>query len=324
MSENKQLISRRAVLASAGAAAAATLVDGQTNPSHAAAEMLGPSRPSHYRFKLGEFEVTTILDGAIQVPTVNKIFGQDQKAEDVAALMGANHLPGDKMEIGFTPVVVNTGKEVVLFDSGNGAARRPKAGNLLVALKQAGYAPEEIDAVVITHFHPDHIGGLMEDGKPAFPNARYVAGEVEYNFWTAADQAEGRVGKLANSNVKPLAAKMAFVKPEQEASPGITAIDAFGHTPGHMGYHIESGNGRLILMADACNHYVASMQRPDWHVKFDMDKAAAAATRKKILDMAAADKVAIAGYHMPFPSVGFVERRDIGYHWVPVSYQFNL
>lgn len=317
-------MSRRAVLASAGAAAAATLVDGKVSSANAAAEMLGPSMPSHFRFKLGEFEVTSILDGAIQVPTVNKIFGQDQKAEDVAALMNANYLPGDKMEIGFTPVVVNTGKEVVLFDSGNGAARRPKAGNLLVALKQAGYAPEEIDAVVITHFHPDHIGGLMEGGKPAFPNARYVAGETEYNFWTAADQAEGRVGKLANTNVKPLAAKMKFLKPEQEASPGITAIDASGHTPGHMGFHIESGKGRLILMADACNHYVASMQRPDWHVKFDMDKAAAAATRKKILDMAAADKVPVAGYHMPFPAVGFVERRDIGYRWSPVSYQFNL
>ena len=324
MKEKTQKISRRAVLASAGAAAAASLVDVQSNPAHAAAEMLGPSMPTHYRFKLGEFEVTTILDGAIQVPTVNKIFGQDQKAEDVAALMNANHLPGDKMEIGFTPVVVNTGQEVVLFDSGNGAARRPKAGNLLVALKQAGYAPEEIDAVVITHFHPDHIGGLMEGDKPAFPNARYVAGEIEYGFWTAPDKAEGRVGKLANTNVKPLAGKMTFVKPEQEASPGITAVDAFGHTPGHMAYHIESGKGRLLLIADACNHYVASMQRPDWHVKFDMDKDAAAATRKKLLDMAAAEKIPVAGYHMPFPAVGFVERRDIGYRWAPVSYQFNL
>lgn len=324
MDDKTNQVSRRAVLATAGAAAATALVDGHISSASAAAEMLGPSTPTHFRFKLGEFEVTTILDGAIQVPTVNTIFGQDQTAEDVAALMQANYLPGDKMEIGFTPVVVNTGKEVVLFDTGNGAARRPKAGNLLVALKLAGYAPEEIDAVVITHFHPDHIGGLMEDGKPAFPNARYVAGETEYNFWTAADKAEGRVGKLANSNVKPLASKMKFVKPEQEASPGITAINAFGHTPGHMGYHIESGKGRLILMADACNHYVASMQRPDWHVKFDMDKEAAAATRKKILDMAAADKVPLAGYHMPFPAVGFVERRDIGYRWSPVSYQFNL
>lgn len=320
-------ISRRVVLAAAGVTAMSAAMGGRISMANAAAEMLGPSRPNHFRFKLGGFEVTTILDGAIQVKTVNGIFGQDQKEEHVKALMSENHLPGDKMEIGFTPVVINTGKEVVLFDTGNGAARRPKAGNLLMALKQAGYAPEEIDVVVLTHFHPDHIGGLMEDGKAAFPNARYVAGEKEYNFWTAPGRDKGataRVGKLALSHVKPLAPKMEFVKPGQDASPGITAIDAFGHTPGHMAYNIESGSSRLILMADACNHYVASMQRPDWQVKFDMDKGTAASTRKKLLDMAATDKVALAGYHMPFPAVGFVERRDIGYRWSPVTYQFNL
>lgn len=327
MTTDNTTFSRRTLLAAAGTGAAAAALGGHVTVAHSASEMLGASRPTHFRFKLGEFEVTTILDGAIQVPTVNKIFGQDQKEEDVKALMASNHLPGDKMEIGFTPVVVNTGKEVVLFDSGNGAARRPKAGNLLVALRQAGYAPEAIDVVALTHFHPDHIGGLMEDGKPAFPNARYVAGETEYNFWTKPGMDEGplaRVGKLAYSNVKPLAEKMTFVKPEQDASPGITAVNMFGHTPGHTGYHIESGKSRLLLMADACNHYVASMQRPDWHVKFDMDKEAAGATRKKILDMVAADKIALAGYHMPFPAVGYVDRRDVGYHWVPVTYQFNL
>ncbi len=319
------LTRRGALGAAAGLMAAAPLLgSGLLNPAFAAAPMLGPVRPIVFRFPLGQFEVTTIFDGAVQLDGPHPIFGENQDTAAVAAYAEANNLPGGRMEIGFTPVIVNTGKELVLFDAGNGVGRRPNAGALLARLADAGYTADQIDTVVITHMHPDHIGGLMEDGKPAFPNARYLAGQVEYDFWSKPDMAEHRVGKLVQSNVIPLAEKMSFLGDEAAVASGITAIAAFGHTPGHMAFHIESEGKRLLLIADACNHYVMSLQRPDWHVRFDMDKEGAAATRRKVLGLAAADGIPITGYHMPFPAVGFVETMGEGFRWSGVSYQMHV
>jgi glyoxylase-like metal-dependent hydrolase (beta-lactamase superfamily II) len=322
-------LTRRGALGVAAGVAIAAPMIGKTvlSPAYAAAPMLGASRPTVFRFPLGQFEVTTIFDGGVQLDGPHPIFGQNQDAAEVAAFAEANNLPGKRMEIGFTPVIVNTGKELVLFDTGNGAGRRPNAGALVARLADAGYSADQIDVVVLTHMHPDHIGGLMEDGKPAFPNARYVTGQAEYDFWSPPAVAEGnlaRVGKLVQSNVVPVAEKMSFLGNEGSVASGITSVAAFGHTPGHMAYHIESEGKRLLLIGDSCNHYVMSLQKPDWHVRFDMDKEGAAATRKKLLGMAAADRIPVTGYHMPFPAVGFVEAMGEGFRWNAVSYQMHL
>jgi glyoxylase-like metal-dependent hydrolase (beta-lactamase superfamily II) len=194
-------------------------------------------------------------------------------------------------------------------------------------LKAAGYTPDQVSVVVITHMHGDHIGGLMEGGAPAFKNARYVAGQAEFDFW----KDEARVGTPAENghkgvlkNVVPLAEKTAFIGDGADVVPGITAMAAFGHSPGHMIFKIESEGKGLVLTADTANHFVLSLQRPDWEVKFDMDKAQAAATRKKVFDMIATDRLPFVGYHMPFPSVGFIERIDQGYRFVPETYQFEI
>jgi glyoxylase-like metal-dependent hydrolase (beta-lactamase superfamily II) len=311
-------------LAGAGAGLAAGSWSG---PARAAAPQLGPAAPTHYRFKLGDFEVTTISDGAVQVDGPHPIFGENVSAAEVQELMAQNFLPPAKMAIGFAPVVVNTRAQLVLFDTGNGAARRPDAGRLASLLAAAGFQPDQIDVVVITHFHPDHIGGLMEDGRPLLPNARYVTNRVEYDFWSPEDRLSGPtegVARLVQANVVPLAERTTFIGEGDAVVSGIEAIAAFGHTPGHTVFHIESAGQRLVLSADTANHFVASLQRPDWHVSFDMDKEQAVATRKRIFDMIAADRIPFTGYHMPFPAVGYVEKQDRGYRYVPASYQFSL
>ncbi|MFT2211054.1 MBL fold metallo-hydrolase [Rhizobium giardinii] len=279
-------------------------------------------------FKIGTFNVTVVSDGIRVGEKPEETFGTNQAPESVGELLKANFLPTDKFVNGFSPTLVDTGSDVVLFDTGLGeGGRQAGAGRLLAGLKAAGYTPDQVSVVVITHMHGDHIGGLMEGGAPAFKNARYVAGQAEFDFW----KDEARVGTPAENghkgvlkNVVPLAEKTAFIGDGADVVPGITAMAAFGHSPGHMIFKIESEGKGLVLTADTANHFVLSLQRPDWEVKFDMDKAQAAATRKKVFDMIATDRLPFVGYHMPFPSVGFIERIDQGYRFVPETYQFEI
>ncbi len=166
--------------------------------------------------------------------------------------------------------------------------------------------------------HGDHIGGLMTDGNPTFANAAYVTGQAEFDHWSGTDN-EG----FANS-VRPLAENMTFLSDGGAVTSGVTSMLAAGHTPGHMGFMLESEGQQLMLIADLANHYVWSLAHPDWEVRFDADKAAAAELRRRVLGMLAADQVPFIGYHMPFPAVGYVETRGDGFHYIPHSYQLFL
>lgn len=320
---------RRSVLKLGVAGTAGLAVPGSMiRSAHAQAPQPEIVNPGFNRFMLGQFEVTAINDGMRPGEEPHKIYGIDQEQEDVAALLEENFLPADRFVNSFTPVLVNTGSEIVLFDTGLGAGARGNGLGLLAQRMEAsGYSPDDVSVVVLTHFHGDHIGGLMEDGSAAFPNARYVAGQAEYDFWTAEERLSGATENAARNvqaNVVPHAQKMTFIGDDEEVVPGITGMLAAGHTPGHMIFHLESEEKRLILTADTANHYVASLQRPDWHVSFDMDKEAGAETRKRVFDMIAAERIPFIGYHMPFPAAGFVEKLDVGYRFVPVSYQLLL
>src|SRR5690606_32314110 len=152
-------------------------------------------------------------------------------------------------------------------------------------------------------------------------------GQAEYDFWTADERLTGATensARAVQSNVAPLAERMTFLGDGDEVVSGISAMLATGHTPGHMIFNLESDGKRLVLTADTANHYVASLQRPDWHVRFDMDKDEGAATRRRVFDMIAAERIPFIGYHMPFPALGYIEPLDQGYRFVPVSYQMML
>ncbi len=292
-------------------------------------------QPTVYRFTFGGFEIAMILDGKVVRDRLHPAFGPEHSAAEAGALCAANGIEANRYEHPFIPTLVNTGKDLVLFDTGNGFLRRDYEhlrtrlddGHLVERLGQAGYRAEDVDVVVTTHCHPDHIGGLADRGRPVFPKARYVFGAAEFDFWRRGENV--REARKFNRELfvrlaLPLAERSSFIMPGEELTPGIRSIDVAGHSPGMLAYHVESEGKRLLIWADTCVHYVMALQRPDWHLDVDDDKDKAAATRKRILDMAAAERIFVAGFHMPFPGLGMVEKSAGGFRWVPVSYQLNL
>jgi glyoxylase-like metal-dependent hydrolase (beta-lactamase superfamily II) len=304
-------LTRRQALAATAALPLALPLLSRT--AHAQAALQGSGFAPWNRFKLGSFEVTTLLAGSRAGDKPQETFGMNATPEDFAAVSAENFIPSDRSQGFFTPVLVNTGAELVLFDTGLGAE------GTLAAMTAAGVTPDQVTTVVLTHMHPDHIGGLMgADGAPTFANARYVTGAVEHNHWTA------NPSEQFTALVAPLNDRLSFVDDGGSPIPGITAQLAAGHTPGHMVYQLESDGQRLMLTADTANHHVWSLARPDWEVRFDADKPGAAATRRAVFGQIAADRIPFVGYHMPFPGVGYVEAVGDGFRYVPATYQLML
>ncbi len=301
------LVSRRKALI--GGAALPLAASG--GAAFAKAEMQGASTPNFTRFKLGSFEVTTLLDSSSSTDNPQTIFGMNATEDEFAAASAAAFIPSDKVQFFFTPTLVNTGQELILFDTGFGPG-------LAKAMAAAGYSADQVDKVVLTHMHGDHIAGLANDAGPTFANATYFSGAAEDNHWSQAEN------KTYEGKVRPLLEKTTMLDDGGTVASGVTAQAAFGHTPGHLTYMLESEGQQLLVAGDTANHYIWSLAHPDWEVKFDMDKAAAAATRRKVFGMLAADRVPFIGYHMPFPGIGYVEINGDGFRYVPLSYQHML
>jgi glyoxylase-like metal-dependent hydrolase (beta-lactamase superfamily II) len=284
--------------------------------------------PTIHRFTLGEAEVTTIQDGAHIREPINPPFAMDKSEDEIAAIAASNNLPSHGFENAYTPTIIRIGGQTVLFDTGFGdTGRGSPAGHLKRRLAHSGYAPEDIDVVAFTHCHPDHIAGVMEGDAPSYPNARYVIGRREYDAWNDGSEIPPQRAGTRDMFLKlipPLADRMTFLEDGDTIVAGLSAEAAFGHSLGHMMYRLESAGKSLLVWGDVTNHYVFSLQYPESTVGFDDDKDMAIATRKRVLDMVAADGLLVSGFHMPFPSIGYVERTQDSYRWTPASYQLRM
>ena len=287
------------------------------------------TRPKVYQFKLGDFTITNVLEGYIHREDMHPITGTNATADEVQAVAEANRLPFPNFEHNFVPSLVDTGDKLIALDPGFGArAHGPTTGWLNDLLPEAGYSLDDVDYVVVTHCHPDHIGNLTTaDGSPTFPNAEIVFGRTEFDYWMKGENIPSfrpPTLKMFQEVCAPMADTARFVQPGDDIVTGVTAVDAFGHSAGHMAYHIESNGQELMIMSDTVAHYAVSLSHPEWHFGMDDNPEAAVVSRKRVLSQVADEKMAAIGFHMPFPSVGYVERRGDGFAWVPASYQMNL
>jgi glyoxylase-like metal-dependent hydrolase (beta-lactamase superfamily II) len=322
-------ITRRSLLASAAAVGAATAMPGLAGLAQAAAPMSKGS--GVYRYKMGDYEIIQLMDGARTFPIADQFIANVSKDEAIKAAAAA-YMPEGKVTIPFSPMLINTGSKLVLIDTGNGlgahAATKGAVGQARMNMEAAGFDPKQVDIVIISHFHGDHIGGLKNaDGTPAFPNAEIKVPAVEQTFW-ADDANQSKANGFNKAQFANVHKMMAGIKATpydggKEVAPGITSIFTPGHTPGHMSFTIASGGKQILVQSDVSNIPSLFLQHPDWHSSFDNDGALAQQTRHKVYDMAAADKLTVVGYHFPYPCVGHVEKDGTGYRLVPVAWDPN-
>jgi glyoxylase-like metal-dependent hydrolase (beta-lactamase superfamily II) len=317
-------MTRRAALAAAAATAALPAVPAA--PARAAAPKSGRQAPGFYRFAVGDFEITALHDGQVNREITPALF-PNTPLEQVLATLEGQFIPTRPGNSQFNTMVVNTGSRLVLIDAGfanNGAAT---TGQMAANLAAAGIDPKQIDTVLVSHFHPDHINGLRsKEGQLVYPNAeivvptRDVAHYLDEARMNAAPEAARGAFMVARRVFGPNFKDVRQAEWGKEWVPGITAIQSDGHTPGHSSFVVASGGKTLLVVGDACNDPRIFARNPDWHLGFDLDKPLAVATRRKLLDMAAADRMQVSFYHAAFPATGFVAKAGNGFDWFPAAF----
>jgi glyoxylase-like metal-dependent hydrolase (beta-lactamase superfamily II) len=330
--EGHDMISRRTILASAPAAAAAAgmapaLAQNAGAPAAGAAGAgsAAGQAPGFYRYKVGDIEITAVHDGVAMRPVEGLV--RNAELGDVKKALTEAFLPDTALPITFTALVIRSGGKTVLIDTGNGDNGAPTSGHFMRNFRAAGFDPAQVDTVLISHFHGDHIGGLrLKDGTAPFAKAEIMVPETEWAFWMddakMSAAPEGMKGGFQNVRrvFGPVAKDVKQFQAGKELAPGVTAVAAPGHTPGHTAFRIASGDKQLMMVADITNHPALFVRNPAWAAVFDMDAEVARDTRVKILDMAAADRIQLAFYHAPFPATGHVLKDGSGFRFVPVQW----
>ena len=280
--------------------------------------------PGYYRFGLGGFEVTALYDGYIDLDP--KIL-TGVSAQEVQGLLARMFQEAPAMQTAVNAYLIHTGERLVLVDAGAGGVFGPTLGGVVQNIRAAGYDPAQVDTVLLTHLHGDHVGGLLgAEGKPAFPNAELRVAKAEADFWldeavAAKAPAEAQpFFQLARAAVAPYAGRVKSFAPDEEVVPGITSVAAPGHTPGHSGFLVTAAGKSLLVWGDVVHNYAVQFAKPEVAIEFDIDKAQAIATRAKLFAEAARDRLWVAGAHLPFPGIGHVRSDGDSYTWVPVEF----
>lgn len=305
----------------------AIMLFGFLSSAQAGAPMVKTQVPGYYRLMVGQFEVTALYDGSVELDAKLMRNATDQ---EVNVLLANMFIVGPKMQTAVNAYLINTGSKLVLVDAGAAKVFGPTLGSVIQNLRAAGYDPAQIDAVMISHMHGDHVGGLLNgDGKPAFPNAVVYLSKGENDFWLSSDVAERapaeykKYFKMARDLAAPYldAGKWKTFGDGEMPVPGVKAVLIPGHTPGHCAYEVTDGKDSLLITGDIVHSPAIQFPRPDVVVDFDVNKIQAASVRLALFESAAKRKVLVAGMHLPFPGIGRL-RAEGGnaFAWVPVDF----
>jgi len=334
-SAHRYQLSRRGMLTMAGAALAAPVLARADDPP-ANFDLLAGRKlqgAGFYLRKIGTFEVAVVSDGTFPFAPPFPTFGQNVGEDKVKAALEREFIRYDNTLGHVNALLIKTGKDVVLVDTGCGNLFGPDTGKLPARLANAGVDPKDITALVVTHAHPDHVGGLLgERGADLFPNAQFFVHQDEEAFWTGANPDmsksgvpdEARAGMIqgAQTVLKGISKRRTLLGDRMKIVEGVEAVAAPGHTPGHLGVMVTSGSDQLFYITDAIHQYAIMMPNPDFYVAFDTDREQGVKQRRAMLDRATADKLLVSGAHLPFPGFGHVRKNGPGFEWVPSVWEW--